>query len=309
MKICKSSKLIKSDTLSFFLILIFLYFYIFFLIMFFNSYIFWWSIFLFIRVFFFYLLKSFRSYLTLINYFVIQEVLGLLFILLYFYNLQFLFLILKVGVSPFHFWVLLVGFFLEGLNFFWFITFQKLPFIPVIYFFFLNSLFFLFLGFLFCYIQIFLFKYFKLFLIVSSLERFNWILLNIFFRGLNFFFIFFYYFVSIVLILTWIRSFNISFLGWELILLFMNFPLRISFFLKLFRISFFSVYFIFFSFFVFILMFLSILVLRYIFFLLGIKTFFDFKKEFFVFFFCVYRFQILFLIFYISKNNYIILIR
>lgn len=236
------------------------------------------------------------------NYFVIQEVLGLLFILLYFYNIQFIFLILKIGVSPFHFWVLLVGFLLEGLNFFWFITFQKLPFIPVLYYFFLSSIIFLFFGFLFCYIQIFIFKYTKLLLIISSLESFNWILVNIFFRGLNFFFVFFYYFFSIILILTWLRSFSLSFVGWELILLFINFPLRTSFFLKLFSVSYITLYYLFFSFFIFILMFLSILVFSYLFFSLSIKTFFDNKKEFTQFFFLFYSFQFLFLIFYISKK-------
>lgn len=47
--------------------------------------------------------KHFVKYVSIVNYFIIQEVLGLLFLVFRGLILQLLILIMKIGVSPFHF--------------------------------------------------------------------------------------------------------------------------------------------------------------------------------------------------------------
>lgn len=58
------------------------------------------------RILFIYINKYEIRSVGFINYFVIQEFFGLLFLLFSYYNIIFLFLIFKIGVSPFYFWVL-----------------------------------------------------------------------------------------------------------------------------------------------------------------------------------------------------------
>ena len=49
--------------------------------------------------------KGYISFSRIFNYFVLQESLGLLFLLLFFGFFPFLIIIIKVGVAPLHFWV------------------------------------------------------------------------------------------------------------------------------------------------------------------------------------------------------------
>lgn len=78
--------------------------------------VFWWSVFLAITILFIFINKSNGSISAILNYFVIQEFLGLVFLLLNFYLVQFVILIIKVGIAPFHFWVFSVVNSLSGFS-------------------------------------------------------------------------------------------------------------------------------------------------------------------------------------------------
>lgn len=60
--------------------------------------------------------KGLKSYSGLFNYFVIQESLGLLFLMFSFGLFQLLILMLKIGMAPFHFWVFRVTNSVFGFN-------------------------------------------------------------------------------------------------------------------------------------------------------------------------------------------------
>lgn len=63
----------------------------------------WWSIFLLITVIFVILSKSVVRFGVILNYFMIQERLGLLFLVLGSGVLRFFVILLKIGVAPLHF--------------------------------------------------------------------------------------------------------------------------------------------------------------------------------------------------------------
>lgn len=54
-------------------------------------------------VIFIFLNKNINSYSRLINYFIIQESLGLLFLLINYNIIQFFIVLIKIGVAPLHF--------------------------------------------------------------------------------------------------------------------------------------------------------------------------------------------------------------
>ena len=56
-----------------------------------------------ITIMFIFLAKGFRSNTSIINYFIIQERLGLFFLVFSVNIIQLLIIIIKIGVSPFHF--------------------------------------------------------------------------------------------------------------------------------------------------------------------------------------------------------------
>ena len=107
------------------------------------------------------LCKYYLRYSRIINYFIIQEVVGLLFLFFSFSVVQLFLLFLKVGVAPFHFWLFSVLWGVYDYSFLWFLTFQKLPFIMVFFNLSVSSVIFsLLLGLFLCYLQIFLVKSF-----------------------------------------------------------------------------------------------------------------------------------------------------
>lgn len=181
--------------------------------------------------------KSLSSYIVLVNYFIIQEVVGLLFLFFNFFIAQLIFLFIKVGVAPFHFWLFGVLWGVYDYSFFWFLTFQKLPFIMV--FFSLGvtfTLFLLILGLFFCYFQIFLLKRFKFLIILSSTERFNWFLIvNSLIFSVSFY-LFFYYLIIISFLLFKGLNFFFNFNTWESLLVFLNIPFILTFFVKIFSL-------------------------------------------------------------------------
>nr|CAD88794.1 NADH dehydrogenase subunit 2 [Necator americanus] len=204
-----------------------------------NNILVWWSVFLLMTLVFIMLNKGLKSYSGLFNYFVIQESLGLLFLMFSFGLFQLLILMLKIGMAPFHFWVFSVTNSVYGFNLMWFLTFQKLPFLLI----FLQLMFgklmlLLFFGIIFCMFQMLLMKSYKNLLILSSTESFNWVTLGLVFSFLNVFFLFLYYFVLMLLFIPKFEVYNFfSYLGWETMLVFMNLPFSVNFFVKIFSLS------------------------------------------------------------------------
>nr|YP_009679043.1 NADH dehydrogenase subunit 2 [Setaria labiatopapillosa]QDF64271.1 NADH dehydrogenase subunit 2 [Setaria labiatopapillosa] len=213
--------------------------YCFFLLLFFSflnfcifDYFIWWSVFV-ICTFVFVLLVKDCDINCLISYYVLPEVCGYYFLVFNNWKMQFLLLMLKSGSAPFHFWIFSV---LEGLKkwyVLWFLTLQKLPYFFVLVNFWGDFFFIiLFIGMVLCYIQVFLLRSFFDMLVVVSTESFNWLLLlSIFSFSDVFFFVFFYYFIMF-LVLSYIYS-SVNFFSVEMVLLFFNVPLSLTFFLKI----------------------------------------------------------------------------
>lgn len=275
-----------------------------------NNIVIWWSVFLLITVTFIFLNKSVKRYSSLINYFIIQERLGLIFLLINFGVLQFFILLIKIGVAPLHFWVFRVTNNIFSYNLIWFLTFQKLPFLLILLqIFWLGSFLLLFFGLLTCYFQIFSIKNYKNLLVLSSTESFNWIIIGLFVSIFNTLYLFIYYIVLIVLIINKFRKINSNFLNWETILVFLNIPFRVTFFVKIFSLR--EVFKLnnFFILLVLFLIFLSVLVFS--FWLVNIRTKFnkDVQNNNKFYYFLLYPLITLRIIYFSSKIYYIILIR
>nr|YP_002725718.1 NADH dehydrogenase subunit 2 [Ancylostoma caninum]ACL50544.1 NADH dehydrogenase subunit 2 [Ancylostoma caninum] len=204
-----------------------------------NNVFVWWSIFLLMTLVFVMLNKKVNSYSTLFNYFVMQESLGLLFLMFSFSYFQLIVLMFKIGMAPFHFWIFSVTNSVFGFNLMWFLTFQKLPFLLIFLQMMTGSLVFLLLvGLFFCLFQMLLVKTYKNLLILSSTESFNWITLGFLMSFLNVLFIFVYYFVLMIMVIPKFEVFNVvNFVGWETMLIFMNLPFSVNFFVKIFSLS------------------------------------------------------------------------
>nr|YP_010519796.1 NADH dehydrogenase subunit 2 [Zoniolaimus dendrolagi]UXP34573.1 NADH dehydrogenase subunit 2 [Zoniolaimus dendrolagi] len=204
-----------------------------------NNILVWWSIFLLMTLVFVALNKKVGSYSSLFNYFVMQESLGLMFLMFSFGYFQLLMVMLKIGMAPFHFWIFSVTNSVYGFNLMWFLTFQKLPFLLI----FLqmmvsNLIFLLMLGLFFCLFQMLLMKTYKNLLILSSTESFNWITLGFLMSFLNVLFIFVYYFLLMIMVIPKFEFFSVgNFVGWETMLIFMNLPFSVNFFVKIFSLS------------------------------------------------------------------------
>lgn len=230
-----------------------------------NNIIVWWRIFLLITVVFVLLNKSTKSYIRIFNYFVIQESLGLLFLLFSRGLLQFFIILLKIGVAPLHFWIFNVTNNIFNYRLIWFLTFQKLPFLTILLqIFWLRSTYILLFGLLVCYVQIFVMKRYKNLLIISSTESFNWIIIGVFFSMFNTLYLFIYYFALIVLLISkFSKRSRYNFVNWETTLVFLNIPFRVSFFVKIFSLR--EIFKIdrFFTLFLLFTMFLSVLAFRF----------------------------------------------
>jgi len=147
--------------------------------------------------------------------------------------LQIILVFIKIGASPFHFWIFYFTAFLWGFSFLWFFIYSKIIYLPLILF--LGApQFFLFLGLFVVYLQILKNSRIINLLIFTSLESFNWnfLLLRHFF--LSFMFLILFYFFR-VLCLVWdiLEGFLFSI---ETIFIFISIPLIISFRLKLFAV-------------------------------------------------------------------------
>nr|UXK95534.1 NADH dehydrogenase subunit 2 [Macropostrongyloides mawsonae] len=204
-----------------------------------NNILVWWSVFLMMTLVFVSLNKSVNSYSSLFNYFVMQESLGLFFLMFSYSYVQILIVMFKIGMAPFHFWIFSVTNSVVGFNLMWFLTFQKLPFLLIFLQMMVGKLIFLLmLGLFFCLFQMLLMKTYKNLLILSSTESFNWVTLGFMMSFINVLFIFFYYCVLMVMIIPKFELFNVNnFIGWETMLVFMNLPFSVNFFVKIFSLS------------------------------------------------------------------------
>ena len=81
---------------------------------------------------FIFLIKSEGKIKNLLNYFILQEVLGLFFVFLKNFVFQILIILIKVGVRPLHFWIFSVVVGLRINLIFWFLTFQKLVYLSIL---------------------------------------------------------------------------------------------------------------------------------------------------------------------------------
>nr|AGQ46181.1 NADH dehydrogenase subunits 2 [Bunostomum phlebotomum] len=244
-----------------------------------NNVLVWWSVFLLMTLIFVMLNKKINSYSSLFNYFIIQESLGLLFLMFSFYYFQLLIIFLKIGMAPFHFWIFSVTNSVFGYNLVWFLTFQKLPFLVILLqFIFGKMVFLLFIGLFFCLFQMLLMKSYKNLLILSSTESFNWIVLGFLMSFFNVFVIFFYYFFVMLFLIPKFEFMNVvGYLGWETMLVFLNLPFSVNFFVKIFSLSeVLKVYGVLVLFLLF-LMFFSVLSLSFWLVNLSSKFFFDLK--------------------------------
>lgn len=202
-----------------------------------NNLIVWWSIFLIITILFTFLNKSNKSYSSIFNYFIIQERLGLLFLVFSRGLMQFFIILIKIGVAPLHFWIFNVTNNIINYRLMWFLTFQKLPFLVILLqMFWLKSFYLLIIGLLICYLQMFVIKNYKNLLIISSTESFNWIILGLFFSVLNSLYLFIYYFILIVILIIKFSNQRTNFIDWETTLVFLNIPFSVSFFVKIFSL-------------------------------------------------------------------------
>jgi len=215
-----------------------LMFFLFILNCIFSNVFFWWRVFILITLTFVFLSKVELLFSNVLNYFLLQEFLGLIFLLTTGALVQYLFLLIKVGVSPLHFWIFSVVNNLTSNLVVWFLTFQKLPFLPV-----LVSIFSIYwsailvLGVFICSLQLFLIKYSKFMFVISSTESFNWILLGLFLGiwGANILFI--YYMLNMFFLLSPTSHSLVEFVKIETYLVFLNMPLTVIFFVKLFRLK------------------------------------------------------------------------
>lgn len=258
---------------------------------------------------FIFLNKNNFSFSSLVNYFIIQEFLGLVFLIFNFSILQYFIILFKLGVAPFHFWIFSIINNINGFGVVWFLTFQKLPFIPVFFYFFSFSFFyFLLFGVIFCCLQIFICKSYKGILVISSTESFNWILIICSFSIFSSLFFVFYYFFFLFFVLKYNNTRDVGFYSWELVLVFMNLPFSVSFFIKFFSLCSLFIFSSFIGLFLLFLLFLSILSFSFWMLNISVKFYYDgFLNDNF-YLFLIYPLMFFCLIYQISKIYYTILI-
>nr|BAV81413.1 NADH dehydrogenase subunit 2 [Litomosoides sigmodontis] len=193
----------------------------------------WWSIFVVCTFFFVFFIKNVGSYNYLVSYYIVQEVCGYYFLVFDSWKLQFMFLMLKCGCAPFHFWLFSVISGIDKWFVLWFLTIQKLPYLFVLVNFCSDFFFFIiFFGMVVCYLQFFLLRGYRDMLLVISTESFNWLLLvGLFSFNELFFYVFFYYFIFF-LVVFYVYDCDYGSLSYEILFVLFNVPMSITFFLK-----------------------------------------------------------------------------
>lgn len=208
-------------------------------VIFVTNIFFWWGVFLLMTIFIVFINKKSFRYSTIFNYFVLQERLGLLFLLLFMSSFPMFIIMIKVGMAPLHFWLFKIVSGIYGFNLVWFLTVHKLPFLLVfLQLYNVELIYFLLLGILLCIFQMFVIKTFKRLLVLSSVESFNWIVVGLIVSFLNVLILFFYYlFLIIILIFKFdLLKGLLNNIRWELVLVFIRIPFTVRFFIKIFSL-------------------------------------------------------------------------
>lgn len=217
--------------------MIYLVLFLFFFSIFIKSLLIFWRVFLILTIIFIFLIKLEGNQLSLLNYFILQEILGLIFIFLNIIFFQSIFIIIKLGVSPFHFWIFSILNSLSLNLIYWFLTFQKIVYLIVLINFKI-MFFFLIFGILVCFFQVlFIYDYLKIFL-VNLTERMSWLLMLFRLRILDSLLLAIYYLFLLIFFIK--KRLSKKNKNWFLIFFFLNVPLRFNFFLKIFFLSHFS---------------------------------------------------------------------
>ena len=237
-KFLKSSKLYLGGTHLFLLIFFFVFVIgLFFIVVRIFNIVVWWRVFILMDLIFIFLCKNSSKFSRVLNYFVFQEFLGFIFLFLTSSILQGVIVIRKIGILPFHYWVFVVMDGLRGWIVIWFLTLQKLPLIGVyIYLLVGELLYVLVFGFIMCYFQLFVIKDYKLILMLVSSERFNWIIIGYIFSILRGLIIFFYYVFMSLFIIPIFNQLSMVNYEWLAIITYLNVPLGVSFFVKIFSL-------------------------------------------------------------------------
>lgn len=136
--------------------------------------------------------------LVVYNYFLFQEVLGLLFVI-GLGSLPSVFLLAKLGVSPFHAWGFYVLEYLNGQVLIWFLVYQKLTIIPGLILVLLPLSGLLLWGLVLIYLQVLGLSRLKSLVFISSTESASWLILLSLWRLRDFYFLILVYFASRVL--------------------------------------------------------------------------------------------------------------
>lgn len=190
-----------------------------------------WAVFVSMTIVFSFYMQLFSvSSVVVYNYVLLQEFLGLFFLLNYFSWLPVFSLLFKLGVSPFQYWVFyLVPFFSPSLLL-WFLIFHKFVFLPLLLILIFNISTFLFLGIFLVQLQFLGIRSFFSLVVLSSIESFSWLLLLSIFSVISWWLLSFLYIFSLFVLLG--GMFRSGYLSFPLVFLLVSFPSTINFILK-----------------------------------------------------------------------------
>jgi hypothetical protein len=162
--------------------------------------------------------------------------LGLVFLIFRRSFIVFFVILIKIGVAPFHFWIFSITNNIRNLSLMWFLVFQKVPAFFILIQNFYNYINLLLFGLLFCYLQLYLIKGHKNMMIISSTESFNWIIIGFIFTFFSPIFLFIYYSILIIFLLPKVSETQYLDLNIITILVFLNTPFSVVFFVKVFSL-------------------------------------------------------------------------
>lgn len=173
-------------------------------------------------------------HIVIFNYYMFQEVLGLLFIFRLSRYSQLLCLMSKIGIAPFHFWLFSLIYYIRGSGILWLVLWRKLPYLalPVIYAEVFGLL--ITVGLVLLYLQMagVYSSYYLIFL--SSVERFRWFMLMLNLSLLVYCSVFFVYLLIILISLSDLKGSSLQdlFVGYIVL----SMPLSVLFWVKFIRL-------------------------------------------------------------------------
>jgi hypothetical protein len=165
------------------------------------NYVFWWSTLLFLTIIFVFLAKvEGLGVLGLSLFFLFQEVVGIIFLFNFSSRFQEFIIILKVGVSPLHFWLFYLRYFLDGYLMVWLFVLYKFCVFPIVLYLLIDWLLIIILGLYYIYFQLQENYQYKFLFFFSAVESFGWLLLILCCSLVNFIFFFLFYYRLMVVI-------------------------------------------------------------------------------------------------------------